>query len=138
MTKQETLPIEPGSEELEPNVGETVSSMKDELHKKIEKLLSRHGEDTEVNRKKIQYYFDGRMGCYVLRLPDIDYTGTEAIERNIRDELFRISDSPDTAKKVFDKAVELAEEGKDILDIYEEAQEYAQELIRVEVEEEDS
>ncbi len=78
------------------------------------------------------------MGCYVLRLPDIDYTGTEAIERNIRDELFRISDSPDTAKKVFDKAVELAEEGKDILDIYEEAQEYAQELIRVEVEEEDS
>lgn len=90
----------------------------------------KHGyrEQTTIKGVEISCGFDSGYGDYTLYLPQIQI-GKVASAKGVSDQVFRISENPDTAKKVFDKAVALANQGKDIYQIYREAEQYARTLV---------
>ena len=80
-----------------------------------------------INGIEIDCHWDDGYRDYVLYLPQIEM-GDEATEKGVDDQVFRISDDPEDAKKVFEFAKELAKTEKDIYKVYLMSEDFARNL----------
>lgn len=83
-----------------------------------------HEKET-VNGVEISVGWDDGYGDYTIYFPQIDISD-EVRERGIADQVIRISESAEDAKKVFEYAKGLAERGESIEVIYKKVEEYIQ------------
>lgn len=75
-------------------------------------------ERSIVNGIVISVAFDTMYEDYTIYFPQIRMGGTEAREKGVSDQVIRISANPEIAKKVYDKAVELASATHNVYDLY--------------------
>lgn len=87
----------------------------------------RYREETKINDIEISAFYDDRYENYVLNFPQIP-CGEESFEKGVSDTLFKIDDSPENAKEVYDYAVKLADTESDVHEIYKKAEKFAREL----------
>ena len=90
---------------------------------RFEPIESRYKNEAEVNGIIIDAHYDIGYMDYVLYFPQIDMN--EAIAKGTGDQLFRIGESPEIAKKVFDYAVKLAETESDVYEVFKKAEKFA-------------
>jgi len=87
----------------------------------------KYQEEKEINGIKIIVVYDTRYGNYVLKFPQIEL-GEEAIDKGVFDQIIRIDENPDNAKKIFDLAVKEAENGSDVYKLFKKSEAFAGEL----------
>jgi len=90
----------------------------------------KYREETEVNGINIIASYDTGYQDYVLYFPQIP-VGEESSEKGVHDQLFRIDNNPENAKKVFDYAVKEAKNESDIYELYKKAEKFARSLDNV-------
>ena len=115
---------------VQKKIGEARQKGAEKINQKIEKSseerakeLMEYHEEAEVNGIKIIVWFDNDYQNYVLLFPQIK------TDEEINDSLFIIDKNPENAKKVYDYAVELAEEEKDVRNLYKKAEEFTRNLL---------
>lgn len=83
--------------------------------------------DTVINGVEMKVHQDIFYGEYVIYFPQIDLNA-EAQEKEVPDQVIRISEDPKTAEKAFEYASTLAEIGIDVYEIYKKMENFINDL----------
>ena len=87
--------------------------------------VSRFQETATVNGIEVNVGWDSREKEYALYLPQIQIGNEQDCH-----EVLRLDQSPEIARQIFEKAVELAQNGSDVYEIYQQVSEFEKELPR--------
>ena len=93
---------------------------KPELNKDYYEKSSPGGTDFSVS-------WDDGYDDYTIYFPEIKI-GDEARDRGVDDQVIRISQIPEVAKKVFDFATKISAQEEDVYEVYKQVEEYARTL----------
>lgn len=93
-----------------------------------ENLVDKSYRDLKIsNGTKIAVGWDNGYSDYTIYFPELEL-GDEAREKGVYDQVIRISEIKDVARKVFDYAVSLAETETGIYDIFKKVEEFSRDL----------
>ncbi len=99
---------------------------KPESNKELQE--KRYFEKETINGIEIEVGWDNGYGDYTIYLPQIEIIGGEAEKRGISDQVLRISENPELAKKVFEFAKGAATQEKDAYDLYNRVEKFIKSL----------
>jgi hypothetical protein len=87
-----------------------------------------YNEQTNVNGIDIDVHWDGGYRDYVIYFPQIDLSHAWKNEKNVDDQVLRLTRKPEVAKQVFDFAAKKANEVKNVYDLYREVNKFSRDL----------
>ena len=93
-----------------------------------ESQVKHYFEKVTINGIEMEVGWDSGYGDYTIYLPQIEIIGGEAERRGISDQVLRISENPELAKKVFEFAKEAANHEKDVYDLYNRVEKFIKSL----------
>ena len=89
---------------------------------------SKYGDKAMVNGVEISVGWDSGYDDYTIYFPGIEMTSQEAQDKGVFDQVIRISDNPEDAKKVFEYAKKVAEEESNLYNLFKKVEAFVHEL----------
>lgn len=86
-----------------------------------------YSDKTKANGIEMSVAWDDEFGDYTIYFPQIRLNN-EATSKGIYDQIIRVSENPDSAKKVFNFAIMQAFQGKPLNDLYKAVLNYSRSL----------
>jgi hypothetical protein len=88
----------------------------------------KYEEQTNVNGIDIDVHWDNGYRDFVIYFPQIDLSHAWEKEKNVSDQVLRLTRKPEVAKQVFDFAVKKAGEVKNVYDLFREVNKFSRDL----------